>query len=64
KKLSPTEQQVIVRQILPESLGDLMVTPKEIDRLMDDISKIIASAINEVLHPVINEENISQYLKF
>ena len=64
EKLSPTEQQVIVRQILPESLGDLMVTPKEIDRLMDDISKIIASAINEVLHPVINEENISQYLKF
>lgn len=63
EKLSPAEQQVIVRQILPERLGDLMVTPKEIDRLMNDISKIIAGAINEVLHPVINEENISLYLQ-
>lgn len=60
--LSPQEQQVIIRQILPESLGNLMVTPKEIDQLMDDLSQVVAGGINQALHPNIDYENIHLYL--
>lgn len=62
--LSEADQHKIVRQILPESLGNLMVTPKEVDRLIEDIAKVVAGGINEALHPKVSEENLSLYLKF
>lgn len=60
--LSDQERHTIVRQVLPDMLGDLMVTPKEIDRLIQDIAHIIAGGINQALHPHIDYENIHQYL--
>ena len=60
--LSDNDRQTIVRQVLPEMLGDLMVTPKEIDRLIQDIAHIIAGGINQALHPHIDYDNIHQYL--
>lgn len=60
--LSSHEQQLIIQQILPESLGNLMVTPKEIDQLIDDLSMVIAGGINQALHPNIDYENIHLYI--
>lgn len=60
--LSDQERHTIVRQVLPDMLGDLMVTPKEIDRLIQDIAHIIAGGINQALHPHIDYDNIHQYL--
>ena len=36
----------------------MMVTPKEIDALIERASRLIAMAINTALHPDINEEDI------
>ncbi|MGL5513580.1 MAG: GPR endopeptidase, partial [Sporomusa sp.] len=36
--LSEQDRHTIVRQVLPDMLGDLMVTPKEVDRLIEDIA--------------------------
>ena len=53
---------MIVRQVLPEVLGDLMVTPKEVDRFIEDIGVLIAGGINQALHPHIDYENFYNYL--
>lgn len=63
ESLSDQEQKLIIREILPESLGNLMVTPKEIDRLMDDLSQVVAGGLNQALHPDIDYENIHLYLQ-
>jgi len=61
--LSDHDRQIIVRQILPDALGDLMVTPKEVDRLIADIAEVIAGGINQALHPHIDYKNIHMYLQ-
>ncbi|EAX47510.1 spore protease [Thermosinus carboxydivorans Nor1] len=60
--LTDQDRQVIVRQVLPDTLGDLMVTPKEIDRLINDIANVVAGGINQAMHPHIDYENIHLYL--
>ncbi|MDF2633361.1 MAG: Germination protease [Pelosinus sp.] len=60
--LSAEDRHKIVRQVLPEVLGDLMVTPKEVDRFIDDIAVAVAGGINQAMHPHIDYENIHTYL--
>ena len=62
ENLSDQDRHTIIRQILPEMLGDLMVTPKEVDRLIEDISAVVAGGINQAMHPNIDYENIHMYL--
>ena len=53
----------IVQQILKPFLGDLIVSPKGIDRLIRDTSKVIAGGLNIALHPDIKVEDVSLYLQ-
>ncbi|MDD4601790.1 Germination protease [bioreactor metagenome] len=62
ENLSDSDRQVIVRQVLPEALGDLMVTPKEVDRLIADVADVVAGGINQAMHPTIDYKNIHMYL--
>lgn len=62
ENLSDQDRHTIVRQVLPETLGDLMVTPKEVDRLIEDIADVIAGGVNQAMHPHIDYENIHMYL--
>ncbi|MEG6521568.1 GPR endopeptidase [Desulfotomaculum sp. 1211_IL3151] len=55
--------QPIINAILqPYTSGQLMVTPKEIDTLIESTAKIIAGGISLALHPAISAEEYSQYL--
>lgn len=60
--LSPQDEKVIVRQVMPQTLGDLMVTPKEVDRLIEDVAVVVAGAINAALHEGLDYHNIHKYL--
>lgn len=62
QNLNENDQHTIIRQVLPEALGELMVTPKEIDRLIDDMADIVAGGINQAMHPTIDYKNIHMYL--
>ena len=62
ENLTDQDRHTIVRQVLPETLGDLMVTPKEVDRLIEDIADVVAGGINQAMHPNIDYENIHMYL--
>jgi spore protease len=42
--------------------GDMIVTPKEIDVYMDDISKFLGYGINMTLHEGLTENDITMFL--
>ncbi|MDR3565218.1 MAG: GPR endopeptidase [Negativicutes bacterium] len=62
ENLSDQDRQTIIRSVLPEALGDLMVTPKEVDQLIEDIADVVAGGINQAMHPHIDYKNIHMYL--
>ncbi len=55
------EQYAMLRQALPDSLGGFIVTPKEVDILLDRVSKVVANGINFALHNNITFEDIEAY---
>lgn len=48
----------IERQLLQADIGDMIVTPREIDDLINDAAGIIAAGINHALQPELSEEEI------
>lgn len=62
QQLSEADRHTIMRQILPDTFGDMMVTPKEVDWLVEDLATIVAGGINQALHPQIDYKNIERYL--
>ena len=52
--LNKTEKRLLINEVLTDIDLDLIVTPSEIDFLIDKLSNMIASAINNSLHKEIN----------
>jgi spore protease len=46
----------LIKEVLAPEVGLLMVTPKEVDRLLEDISDLLANALNAALHPRVAKE--------
>lgn len=55
--------QSIIQQSLAPFGGQLTVTPKEIDELIDNTAWVIAEGLNQGLHPSITPENSANYLQ-
>ncbi len=53
-ELYDKQRDALITQVLGESVGDLMVTPKEIDAQIEDLSRLIAGALNTSLQPAID----------
>ena len=49
--LDPASRRNLIRQVLGDSMGTLIVTPKEVDVMVDTLSDILADGLNEALHP-------------
>lgn len=62
KDLDRTEKQQLISEVLNDNLGSLIVTPKEVDRLVIDISEVIAGGINAALHPIIDFQDATKHL--
>ena len=52
----------MIEDLLKPYVGDLMVTPKEVDIVIDSLSKIIANGINIALQPALDLDDINRYL--
>ncbi|KLU61042.1 germination protease precursor [Peptococcaceae bacterium CEB3] len=63
KGLNPQFMQNIMEKVLSPYQGTLMVTPKEIDSLIDVTARIIAGALGLSLHPGIDPEDYENYLQ-
>jgi spore protease len=62
KNMDRTEKYKLINEVIYPYIGNLMVTPKEIDRLIDEIAIVIANGLNIALHPNIDQEDIDRYL--
>lgn len=51
----------LLRDMLWPKLGSLMVTPKEIDQLIEEVAWVIAGSLNAVLHPGIDLSDFGDY---
>jgi len=55
-ELAADDKRQMIAEVLAPAVGDLMVTPKEIDVLIEDMAKIIAAGINAAVHPKVAEQ--------
>jgi len=60
--LEETEKYQLAKEILYPYVGNMFVTPKEIDEVIDRISDIISTVINRVVHPNLEYEEIKSWL--
>ena len=50
------DKRQMIAEVLAPAVGDLMVTPKEIDVQIEDLARIIAAAINAAVHPQVGDQ--------
>ena len=62
KSMDRNEKYKLISEVMAPFAGNMMVTPKEIDRLIDDIAIVIANGLNLALHPSIGPDDIDRYL--
>ncbi|MFW5991746.1 MAG: GPR endopeptidase, partial [Halanaerobiaceae bacterium] len=55
-------KEMTIQNVLSNDLGGMIVSPKGIDELVEDVSRIIAGGINVAIHPDITPDNLSLYL--
>lgn len=55
-------QRDVMSRVLSPYVHDLIVTPKEIDVMIEDLSKVVSGALNIALHPAVSPEEVFRYL--
>ncbi len=60
--LKDDEKYSLIREILEPYNANVMVTPKDIDEVITNLSQIIANAINIALHPGIDLKDVNRYI--
>ncbi|WP_125152574.1 GPR endopeptidase [Clostridium rectalis] len=61
-QLDRNEKQRMIEEILNPYVGNLMVTPKDVDSVIDSVSKVISTGINIALQPALELKQINSYL--
>ncbi len=60
--LEEEEKYHLIKEVLEPYSANVMVTPKEVDIIIRDLSQIIANAINIAIHPAIDLKDINRYI--
>lgn len=61
-KMDDNDKYEMIKEILFPYVGNLFVTPKEIDEVIERISDIVAMSLNRTLHPDMEYEEIVSWL--
>ncbi|MBC5638783.1 GPR endopeptidase [Ornithinibacillus sp. BX22] len=59
--LSEEEKRKLISEVLTPTGYNMMVTPKEVDGFMVDMSHVLANGINAALHEAVDVNNIASY---
>ena len=62
KSVDRNEKNMLIREILTPFVGELIVTPKDIDTIIESLAKIIADGINIAVQPEMEMEEINKFL--
>ncbi|MBR7553344.1 GPR endopeptidase [Allobacillus sp. GCM10007491] len=60
--LGEEEKRQLIQEVLHPIGHNLMVTPKEVDEVIEELSMVIANGLNQGLHASIDEQNANDYL--
>lgn len=60
--MDKNEKYQLISEVIYPYVGNLMVTPKEIDTLIEDMSRLIAGGLNVALHPGVTFDEVTRYL--
>jgi spore protease len=60
QKMSESDKYALIKEILSPYMGDLVVTPKEIDSIISNVSEVVADGINIAVHGTM--DNAEKYL--
>lgn len=63
QSMGKEQKYALIREVLRPFIGQLVVTPKEIDSLIESISKTLAGGINLALHPGIDYDEVNIFLQ-
>ncbi len=59
--LSDEEKRKLISEVLTPTGYNMMVTPKEVDGFMVDMSHVLANGINAALHEAVDVDNFASY---
>ncbi|NLM34000.1 MAG: GPR endopeptidase [Clostridiales bacterium] len=62
QSIDKNERGRMIREVLDPYVGNLMVTPKEVDMIIDSLSVILANGINIALQPALDLDDINKFL--
>lgn len=62
KDMDKNEKYRLIYEVISPFVGNLMVTPKEIDTIVDDLARVLAGGLNIALHPGITFDEVTRYL--
>lgn len=61
--LSEEDKRALITEVLTPLGHNMIVTPKNVDEFMEDMSEVIAAGINEALHDNVTPDNMDSYTK-
>lgn len=62
KEIDRNEKYELIQEVLNPYVGNLIVTPKEVDDIIERISKVIANGLNIALHKGITLQDVNRYV--
>ncbi|WP_353096098.1 GPR endopeptidase [Tissierella praeacuta] len=62
-KMSSEEKYSLIQEVLNPYMRNVVVTPTDIDVLIDDLSIIVANGLNIALHPGIDLKDVNRYIR-
>ncbi len=62
QRMKDEERYNLIREVLDPNGGGLVVTPKEIDDMITDMSKILANGLNMYLHRSIGPDDVDRFI--
>ena len=62
KSIDRNEKYMLIQEVLKPYIGNLIVTPKEIDEVIEKVSKVIANGLNIALHQGITLNDVNRYV--
>lgn len=63
EEINEEEKYSLIKEVLEPFMPNSIVTPKEIDLIIDDLSIIIANGLNIALHPDIDLQDVNKYVR-
>lgn len=63
EEMSKDDKYTLIKEVLTPFMPNTIVTPKEIDEIIDNLSIIVANGLNMSLHPGIDLKDVNRYIR-